>query len=117
MQPWVQLVLIACAVALTAALVAAVLALRGALRRTEAVLQIVEQELRPLIGQAHGITQEVRELTHEARLEVVRVGEVTAHRARDARHARRTQRWVRAAGAGPGLRSPGPRRRLAGQEP
>ena len=79
MQPWVQLVLIACAVALTAALVAAVLALRGALRRTDAVLQIVEQELRPLIGQAHGITQEVRELTHEARLEVVRVGEVTEH--------------------------------------
>lgn len=77
MQPWAQLVLIACAVALTAALVSAVLALRGALRRTDAVLQIVEQELRPLIGQLHGVTQEIRELTREARLEIKRVGELT----------------------------------------
>jgi hypothetical protein len=77
MQSWAQLVLVACAVALTAALVSAILALRGALRRTEAVLEIVEQELRPLIGQAHGVTEEVRELTRQARLEVVRVGEVT----------------------------------------
>jgi uncharacterized protein YoxC len=77
MQPWTQLVLVACAVALTAALVSAVLALRGALRRTSAVLGIVEQELRPLIAQLHGVTEEVRELTHEARLEMKRVGEVT----------------------------------------
>jgi uncharacterized protein YoxC len=77
MQSWAQLVLVACAVALTAALVSAILALRGALRRTDAVLEIVEQELRPLIGQVHGVTEEVRELTREARLEVVRVGEVT----------------------------------------
>ncbi len=77
MQSWAQLVLVACAAALTAALVSAILALRGALRRTDAVLEIVEQELRPLIGQVHGVTEEVRELTREARLEVVRVGEVT----------------------------------------
>ncbi len=77
MQSWAQLVLVACAVALTAALVSAILALRGALGRTDAVLAIVEQELRPLIGQVHGVTEEVRELTREARLEVVRVGEVT----------------------------------------
>jgi uncharacterized protein YoxC len=77
MQPWAQLVLIACAVALTVALVAAVLALRGALRRTDAVLAIVEQELRPLIGQVHGVSEEMRELTKEARLEIIRVGEVT----------------------------------------
>ena len=77
MQSWAQLVLVLCAAALTAALVSAILALRGALRRTDAVLEIVEQELRPLIGQVHGVTEEVRELTREARLEVVRVGEVT----------------------------------------
>src|SRR6187401_2528290 len=77
MQPWAQLVLIACAVALTAALVSAVLALRRALRRTDALLGIVEQELRPLIAQVHGATEEVRELTHELRLEVKRVGDVT----------------------------------------
>jgi len=79
MQPWAQAVLIACAVALTAALVTAMLALRRALRRTEAVLTIVEQELRPLIGQAHGLTDELRDLTRETRREVVRIGEVTEH--------------------------------------
>ena len=77
MQPWAQAVLVACAVAITAALVSAILALRRALRRTDAVLQIVEQELRPLIGQTHGLTDEIRELTRETRNEVVRVGEVT----------------------------------------
>ena len=79
MQPWAQAVLIACAVALTAALVTAMLALRRALRRTDAVLTIVEQELRPLIGQAHGLTDELRDLTRETRREVVRIGEVTEH--------------------------------------
>jgi hypothetical protein len=79
MQPWAQAVLIACAVALTAALVTAMLALRRALRRTDAVLTIVEQELRPLIGQAHGLADELRDLTRETRREVVRIGEVTEH--------------------------------------
>jgi uncharacterized protein YoxC len=77
MQPWAQAVFVLCAVALTAALVAAVLALRRALGRVEGVLAIVEQELRPLIGQAHGLTDELRELTREARHEVVQVREVT----------------------------------------
>src|SRR6266403_2172429 len=75
MLPWVQAVLIACAVVLTLALTAAILALR----RADAVLTIVEQELRPLIGQAHGLTDELRDLTRETRREVARVGEVTAH--------------------------------------
>ena len=79
MQPWAQAVLIACAVALTAALVTAMLALRRALRRTDAVLTIVEQELRPLIGQAHGLTDELRDLTRETRREVERNCEVTEH--------------------------------------
>jgi uncharacterized protein YoxC len=79
MQPWVQTVLVVCAVALTAALVAAILAVRGALRRADAVLTIVEQELRPLVGQVHGLTDEVRDLTRETRREVARIGEVTEH--------------------------------------
>ena len=79
MLPWAQTVLIVCAVVLTLALAAAILALRQALRRTEAVLTIVEQELRPLIGQAHGLTDELRDLTRETRREVVRIGEVTEH--------------------------------------
>lgn len=77
MQPWAQLVLAACAVALTGALVAAILALWRTLRRTDAVLEIVEQELRPLVGQVNGLTQELRDLTRETRREVERVGEVT----------------------------------------
>jgi hypothetical protein len=77
MQPWAQIVLIACAVALTAAFVAAMFALRRALGRTEAVLEIVEQEVRPLIAQIYGTTEELRELTREIRLEVKRVGDVT----------------------------------------
>jgi hypothetical protein len=77
MLPWAQGVLIGCAVVLTAALVAAILALRRMLIRTEAVLAIVEQELRPLVGQVHGLTDELRELTRESRQEVVRIGEVT----------------------------------------
>jgi uncharacterized protein YoxC len=77
MQPWAQIVLVVCAVAVTVALVAAILALRQTLRRTGAVLEIVEQELRPLIGQVNGLTEEMRDLTRESRREVERVGEVT----------------------------------------
>ena len=77
MQPWAQIVLIACAVALTGAVVSAILALRRTLSRTEAVLEIVEQELRPLVGQVNGLTEEMRDLTRETRREVERVGEVT----------------------------------------
>jgi len=84
MQSLAQIVPIACAVVLTAALVAASLALRRALIRADAVLAILEQELRPLIGQAHGLTEDVRELTRESRREVVRIGEVTEHVARTA---------------------------------
>jgi len=58
------------------ALVAAVLALRRVALRAEAVLAIVEQELRPLIGQAHALTEDVRALTREASRELERVGVV-----------------------------------------
>src|SRR5512145_1411045 len=77
MQPWTQAVVAVCAVALTAAVVALLLALRRTVQRAEGVLGIVEEELRPLIAQAHALTDEVRGLTREASLEVKRVGEVT----------------------------------------
>jgi uncharacterized protein YoxC len=79
MQPWVQIVLIVCAAALTVALVGAILAARTTLRRAASVLEIVEQELRPLVGQINGLTEDVRELTRETRREVERIGEVTEH--------------------------------------
>jgi uncharacterized protein DUF948 len=77
MQPWAQTVLVACVVVLTAAAVPALLALRRTVRRAETVLTIVEQELRPLIGQAHALSEDVRTLTREAKDEIERVGIVT----------------------------------------
>ena len=74
---WVQLLLSLAAFALLLALVAAVWALRRMAQRAEAVLTIVEQELRPLIGQALALTEDVRTLTREASRELERVGVVT----------------------------------------
>jgi uncharacterized protein YoxC len=77
MPLWVQLLLSLAAFALLVALVAAVWALRGVAKRAEAVLAIVEQELRPLIGQTLALTEDVRVLTREAGRELERVGAVT----------------------------------------
>ena len=77
MPPWFAVVLAVCAVALTAALVPTILSLRRTLRRAEVVLTIAEQELRPLIGQAHALTEDVRMLTREASQEVERIAEMT----------------------------------------
>ena len=77
MPPWVVWVLLACAVALTVTLIPTILALRRTLRRAEVVLTIAEQELRPLIGQAHALTEDVRLLTREARQEIERVADLT----------------------------------------
>ncbi len=74
---WVQLLLSLASLALLLALVAAVWALRGVARRAEAVLAIVEQELRPVIGQAVALTEDVRSLTRDASRELDRVGAVT----------------------------------------
>ena len=74
---WVQMLLSLAAFALLVALVAAVWALRGVAHRAEAVLAIVEQELRPLIGQGLALTEDVRGLTREAGRELERVGAVT----------------------------------------
>jgi len=74
---WVQLLLSLAAFALLLALVAAVWALRRMAQRAEAVLTIIEQELRPLIGQALALTEDVRTLTREASRELERVGVVT----------------------------------------
>jgi uncharacterized protein YoxC len=77
MQPWAQAVLVACAVALTVAAIPTILAVRRMARHAEKVLTIVEEELRPFIGQAYALTEDVRVLTREASTEVERVREVT----------------------------------------
>ena len=74
---WVQLLLSLASLALLLALVAAVWALRGVAQRAEAVLAIVEQELRPVIGQAIALAEDVRSLTRDASRELDRVGAVT----------------------------------------
>jgi hypothetical protein len=77
MPLWVQILLSLAAFALLVALVAAVWALRGVAKRAEAVLAIVEQELRPLITQTLALSEDVRMLTREAGRELERVGAVT----------------------------------------
>ena len=77
MQPWIPLIVVACFVVLTAVVVRAVIVLTHAVRRLDTVLGIVEQELRPLIGQAHTLADELQTLTREAGFEVKRLGEAT----------------------------------------
>ena len=77
MQPWLSFVLIVCAVALTIALIVVIVALVRVIRRADTVLGIVEDELRPLIGQGHSLADELCRFTREAGLEVKRLGEAT----------------------------------------
>jgi ABC-type transporter Mla subunit MlaD len=74
---WGQIVLVLCVVAITIALVPALLALRRASERAERLLGLAEQELRPLAGQTQTLLEELREFSHEARGEMVRVGALT----------------------------------------
>jgi hypothetical protein len=69
-------VLALCAVALTAAVVAALLALRRTIQRAEGVLGGVERELAPTAAETRALTQEVRALLRESNRELARLGEV-----------------------------------------
>jgi len=77
MHPWAQAVLVVCVVAVTVALVPALVALRRASERAERVLALAEQELRPLATEVHGLVQEIRALSGEARDGVARVSALT----------------------------------------
>ena len=74
MAPWLQLVAAACAVALTVALVAVLIALRRSLVRLGAVLAVVERELRPLVTQVQGLVEELKGIGHKANREIDRIG-------------------------------------------
>src|SRR5207245_2827750 len=76
MPLWAQTLLTLAALALMLALVAAVWALRRVAQRAAGVLTIVEEELRPLVGQAHALTEDVRALTRAAGRELERIGVV-----------------------------------------
>src|SRR5437879_530332 len=83
MQPWVQGLVILCLIAITIALVPAIIALRRSAERADRVLAIFEGELRPLFGEVRGLVHELRGLSEEARGEMQRIGGLTA-RAADA---------------------------------
>ena len=76
MSGWLTLVLAACAVAVTAALVLTILSARRALERAGDILSVVEQELGPLATEARGLTTDARGLTQETTRELRRTGEV-----------------------------------------
>jgi methyl-accepting chemotaxis protein len=81
MQPWFYQVLALCVVALTVALVLAIVSAARALRRAEQVLNVVEGELArdvpPLLVGLRELTDELRLLGHGANAELDRIGQIT----------------------------------------
>lgn len=77
MAPWLQLVVAACALALTIALVAVLIAVRRSLLRVDAVLAVLEREIRPLVTQVGGLVEELKDIGHKANREIDRVGVIT----------------------------------------
>jgi uncharacterized protein YoxC len=76
MGPLAVAVLVLCAVAVTVALVLALVSLRRVLQRVEGVLQIVEREIRPMAAQLGALTEEFRGLSHQVTVELDRLGVV-----------------------------------------
>ena len=77
MSPWVAVVSLVCLVAVTAALVGVLLAVRRVALRAESVLGILEQEVHPLATDTRALLSDVSALTREAKHEMERVGAVT----------------------------------------
>ena len=79
MSPWWQIPLILCAIALTVALVAAVMALRRTLQRLEQVLAVLEAKLGPTLEDIRGLTQEAQAVTSDTRNTVARLSAMIEH--------------------------------------
>lgn len=81
MPIWFYYILALCVVALTAALVVAIVYVAGAIRRAERVLRVVEGELErdvpPLLVGVRELTNELRLLTHGATAELDRIAQIT----------------------------------------
>ncbi len=77
MPLWALIVVVACVVAVTIALVPALVALRRAGERADRVLATAERDLGPLLGDVQALVRELRGLSQEARDEVKRVGALT----------------------------------------
>jgi hypothetical protein len=70
-------VLVACAVAITVALVMVLISLKRLIERGEAILTLVEREIRPTASQLGALTEELRGVIHQVTLELARIGLIT----------------------------------------
>jgi hypothetical protein len=70
-------ILILCAIAITVALVTVLFSLKRLIDRGEAVLTLVEREIRPTASQLGGLTEELRGVSHQVTLELARIGLIT----------------------------------------
>lgn len=81
MKPWFYPVLALCIVALTVALVLAIVSVARAIRRAEQIIKVVEGELErdvpPLMVGLRELTDELRLLSHGANAELDRIGQIT----------------------------------------
>lgn len=65
-----------CAIVVTAVLVPTLLAVKRAAARAETVLMSLEREIRPMAGQLHGLTEELRALSKHTDENMERMGVV-----------------------------------------
>jgi hypothetical protein len=70
-------ILILCAIAITVALVTVLFSLKRLIDRGEAVLALVEREIRPTASQLGALTEELRGVSHQVTLELARIGLIT----------------------------------------
>lgn len=70
-------ILILCAIAITVALVTVLFSLKRLIDRGEAVLALVEREVRPTASQLGALTEELRGVSHQVTLELARIGLIT----------------------------------------
>lgn len=77
MQPWAQAVIALCVVAVTVALIPALLAIRRAAERSERLLAVAERDLTPLGEHLKSLVDDFRLLSRDTRVELARVAELT----------------------------------------
>jgi hypothetical protein len=70
-------ILTLCAIAITVALVTVLFSLKRLIERGEAVLALVEREIRPTASQLGALTEELRGVSHQVTLELARIGLIT----------------------------------------
>lgn len=77
MTPTAEIIIVICVVAVAAALVSTLLTLKKTAARAEAVLHLVEREIRPMASQIGALAEELRGLARQATREMERISVVT----------------------------------------